>query len=104
MLKDAVSKSQRKKIWGGVINDDPIAHFVLIGHLGKYISSKYTSPLTVVRILDYALKVIDKSHELITFTSILVECKDELKLIEKSTENGFTYLQEDGLIQLMRRI
>jgi hypothetical protein len=104
MLKDTVSRSLRKKIWGGVINDDPIAHFVLIGHLGKYIGPGYTSSITVARILEYALKVIDKSRELIAFTSILVECKDEPRLIGKYTENGFGHLQVDGLVQLMRRI
>jgi hypothetical protein len=104
VLKETVSKSQRKKIWGGILNDDPMAHFVLIGHLGKFIGSKYKSPITAAEIIDFALEMIEDAQKRITFGSILVECKDELKLIEKYAENGFTYLQDDDLVQLMRRV
>lgn len=103
-LKGTVSKSQRKRIWGGVINDDPIAHFVLIGHMGKYISPEYISPISAGEILRYAWEIIAESHDLITFTSVLVECRNEPKLIERYTENGFVYLQEDDLVQMIRRV
>jgi hypothetical protein len=57
-VKDAVSQPQRKRIWGGVINDDPIAHFVLMDPMGKYADPGYTSPVCLGKILRYAREII----------------------------------------------
>jgi hypothetical protein len=58
----------------------------------------------VKEILGYAWEIIAQSHDTICFSSVLVECKDEPKLVEKYLKNGFTYLQEDEFVQLMLHV
>jgi hypothetical protein len=105
LLNESISKTQRKRIFKGIAQPGmSCAHFVLIGHLGKNIGNGYRSEITSMEILDSAFEVIVKSKELITFDCVLVECKNTRGLLKIYEDYGFKYLQDDGLIQLFRKI
>jgi hypothetical protein len=103
-LGEDVSNTLRKKIFGGIKYKDPLAHFVLIGHLGKNIGSTYVSDICAEEILASAFDIISKSKQLITFNSVLVECKKSKKLIDIYSKSGFSVLQEDKYVQLIRKM
>lgn len=93
-----VSKTIRGKIAGK--RDADLAHFVLIGQLGKYITEegyeeKYTADITSESILDDAFEIIEKASDLIVCRGVLVECgsKEKVHMIYKNY--GFSYLQYD---------
>jgi hypothetical protein len=104
LLSEAISKTQKKKIFGGVSNLSECAHFVLIGHLGKHISEERRSPIKSADILDSAFEIIKTAKDLITFNCVLVECKKIENLLKIYEGYGFKYLQDDGLTQLIKRI
>ncbi|GHV40708.1 hypothetical protein FACS1894187_21860 [Synergistales bacterium] len=60
-LTGVISNAQKKKILGGVTRSALCAHFVLIGHLGKYIGDEYRSEITSQEILDSAFEIMDSN-------------------------------------------
>jgi hypothetical protein len=99
-----VSNTKKKAIFKGISSADSLAHFVLIGHLGKNQGDKYVSAITADEIFEAAFEVIERSKELITFNCVLVECKNNPKLLDIYDRQGFSYLQDDGLVQLFKRV
>lgn len=76
-------------------------HFVLIGHLGKYIEeladgNVLSAEITAAEILDYAFEVMRASSSLIPCRCALVECGDEEKIHKVYTNYGFKKFQYDG--------
>ena len=101
-LSDSVSKSKRKVVFGGIKNDEPHSHFVLIGQLGKHMSDDDASTITATEILDAAFSVIHRAKDLIPFACVLVECREELVPIYETY--GFSVLQDDEYIQMIKKI
>lgn len=93
-----VSKTIRGKIAGK--KDAGLAHFVLIGQLGKYITKdkcgdKYTTDITSEDILNDAFTIIEKASDFIVCRGVLVECSSEKKVHMIYKNYGFSYLQYD---------
>lgn len=103
-----VSKTVRGKI--STHREAEIAHFVLIGQLGKYIEEvrpgEYVnSEITSEDILDDAFDMIQKSSEIIVCRGVLVECSAEEKVHIVYKKYGFSYLQfDDKHYQFYKRV
>jgi hypothetical protein len=102
-LDKDISGSKRRKVFKGVSSQDDFAHFVLIGHLGKHINGNEHSAITSSEILNAAFEIIHKAKNLITFKAVLVECKDDEKLVSLYSNYGFSFLQKDSYMQLIKR-
>lgn len=93
-----VSRSLRGKI--ATHRNADMAHFVLIGQLGKYISSddtgkEYVADISSESILNDAFDMISKASDIIVCRGVLVECSPEEKVHHIYENYGFTYLQND---------
>ena len=102
LLKESVSNTKRKKVSNGLITQNNLAHFVLIGQLGKYIDQDTHSVLRLEEILESVFSIIHHAKDLIPFNCVLVECRPEImSLYEKC---GFSYLQTDDFVQMIKKI
>lgn len=100
---DGLSKTRIQKISG--FRDKKSMPFVLLGQIGKYISSDYTSNITLSEILNYAYEVINSIDKMIPCNCILVECSEVVRELQIYENCGFTYFQKDGeLYQYYRLI
>lgn len=91
---DSVSIRQRKRLDGfsGKKGNEPIRSIpvYLIGQLGK--NSAYPgTPISGSELIDYAMSVIRKAHEMVAGNTILVESKPLSKLETFYKENGFDF-------------
>ncbi len=94
------ASKERIKATSGFKHSESV-HFVLIGHLGKYIervdNEKYnTACISSAEILDYAFEIIRDANELIPCRCVLVECSDNKKVQKMYTDYGFMFFQNDG--------
>lgn len=92
---------KRKVKDAGGFKDAQSIHFVLIGHLGKYIEryvdGKIVSdPISGKEILDFAFEVIRSASGLIPCRCVMVECNDNGKVHKVYTDYGFTFFPYDG--------
>jgi hypothetical protein len=94
-----VSKTKRKKLDGLYKKTDDIPCY-LIGQLGK--NDLYKDKIEGHTIINYAVNIIQKSHEFVGGRFILVECTDNYKLVNFYLNNNFEILQKDELVQLVR--
>lgn len=103
-----VSRSLRGKV--ATHRNADMAHFVLIGQLGKYISidndgKKYVADISSESILDDAFDMISRASEIIVCRGVLVECSPEEKVHRIYKSYGFNYLQNDeGHYQFYKRL
>lgn len=103
-----VSKSLRGKI--ATHRNADMAHFVLIGQLGKYICADDTgkecaTDISSESILNDAFDMISKASDTIVCRGVLVECSPEEKVHHIYENYGFTYLQnDDGHYQFYKRL
>lgn len=100
LLSEGLSKTKTQEISGG-FKDAQALHFVLIGHLGKYIEENLegqvtASDITSKEILDYAFETIRASSNLIPCRFVLVECSEHPKVKKVYTDYEFAELQKDG--------
>jgi len=98
-ISDSIPKTLIKKLDGLYknIQETPV---YLIGQLGK--NDKYTDCISGQEIIEYALSVILKSFQYVGGRIILVECINDDNLIEFYVKNGFVFLQEAELVQMVR--
>lgn len=89
---------------------DQHIHFILIGHLGKYIAEtsedhQQKSKLHMEELLNEAFGVIYEVKERIVCNCVLVECKELENLCHLYETYGFKRLQNDkALIQYFKII
>ncbi len=88
-----------KKLDGLYKNISEIPVF-LIGQLAK--NDQFTTALTGQELLEYAWSVIMNAHKYVGGRLVLIECNDHPKLIYFYEANGFTYIQKDELVQMIR--
>lgn len=105
-LPEELSKSQRKKI-DGLYNGVSEVSTFLIGQIGKNDKSK--DKISGAEILQYACDYIEEASEIIAGRVILVELKDNPKLINFYRENNFQLLKnstenEEKLLQMIKII
>lgn len=99
LIANNVSKARIKSAAG--FKDAKSIHFVLIGHLGKYIEkaaggADICADISSTEILDYAFEIIRDSSSLIPCRCVLVECSDSPKVQKVYTDYGFAPFQYDG--------
>ncbi|MCM1039425.1 MAG: hypothetical protein NC434_08880 [Ruminococcus sp.] len=99
-LSETVSHNRRKKLFNGLKKDDNYMHFILIGQLGKHISTdegqgEKSGAISAIEMLDKAFEIIYQVKERITCSCVLIECKDEPKIRKIYEEYGFLELQRD---------
>ena len=112
ILPEDMSVRKRKEMDGfsGKIYGRPVREIpcYLIGQLAR--SSKFTkSIISGADIIDMAMSVIKTSYDLVGGRWVLIECRNNPKLIEFYTENGFTGIlnNPDGdipMVQMIRKI
>lgn len=105
-LPEELSKSQRKKI-DGLYNGVSEVSTFLIGQIGK--NDKNKDKILGAEILQYACDYIEEASEIIAGRVILVELKDNPKLINFYKENNFQLLKnstenEERLLQMIKII
>lgn len=105
-LPEELSKSQRKKI-DGLYNGVSEVSTFLIGQIGK--NDKNKDKVSGAEILQYACDYIEEASEIIAGRVILVELKDNPKLINFYRENNFKLLKnstenEEKLLQMIKII
>lgn len=95
------SKSTRKKIDGLSKTKDEVPGY-LIGQLAR--NDYYFGEITGKEIIDYAINIVKQATGFVGGRFVLVECKENEKLIKLYNDNGFTKLQKDndGLVQLFK--
>ncbi len=100
-----ISRTTRNRITAS--RNAKLSHFVLIGHLGKYINEEagLKSQICSEEILNDAFEVIRQSSELIICRYTIVECIQNEKVQDVYTNYGFSYLQSDrNLCQFYKKI
>lgn len=103
-IVDGISKNKVKKLDGFNKNAKSIQCW-LIGQLAK--NDNYSSEITGKEILEFAEETIIVLHKLAGLRTILIECKNEDKLIKFYENNKFEVLQTstvDSLIQMTKVI
>jgi len=102
LIKDAVSKSMKRKL-NGIFSDDRVPCY-LLGQLGK--NDRFKDEVSGDDILNGALSVLLDAHELIGGRFVRVDCKDIDDVLDFYKRNNFTLLpdKEDGYNQLVRFI
>ena len=99
-LTDAVSGSKRRKLFNGMKKESDMAHFILIGQLGKYIgqgkAGEIVGDASATQLLDQAFGIIYEVKKRITCSCVLIECRDEPKLCRLYEDYGFRELQRSG--------
>lgn len=90
-IPDAVSKSMKRKL-NGIFNNDIVPCY-LIGQLARSDSCSKMG-LGGHELLGYALNVLADAHELVGGRFVLVECKEQEKLLSFYQRNGFVLLPE----------
>lgn len=105
-LPDELSNSQRKKIDGLYNSISEISTF-LIGQIAK--NDKNQNNILGSEILDYACSYIERASSIVGGRIILIELKDNLKLIDFYQQNGFKLLNnktenEEKLLQMIKII
>jgi len=88
-----ISKSKRKKIFCGFDKGRNCFHTVLIAQLGKFIDCNFRSNIRIDDIMSHAFDIITKASDLIVFSTLLVECRDNNKLITMYEKYGFRKFQ-----------
>lgn len=105
-----VSNRRKKGLQKGLSKSDQHIHFILIGHLGKYIAEtsedhQQKSKLHMEELLNEAFGVIYEVKERIVCNCVLVECKELENLCHLYETYGFKRLQNDkALIQYFKII
>lgn len=105
-LPEELSKNQRKKI-DGLYNSVSEVSTFLIGQIGK--NDKNRDKISGAEILQYACDYIEEVSEIIAGRVILVELKNNPKLISFYKNNGFLLLNnsshnEENLLQMIKII
>jgi hypothetical protein len=104
-LAEDVSKSQRRKLDGLSKNADSL-NVYLIGQLAK--NDSYKDKVTGTELLNYAIPLIKNCMRIIGGRVVLVECKNQEKLVDFYKKQNFTILQETedskNMIQLVRTL
>lgn len=99
-LSDAVSGNKRRKLFKGMKSELDVAHFILIGQLGKYIfqndEGMVCGNVSAKQMLDKAFGIIYEVKKRITCSCALIECRDEPKLCRLYEDYGFRELQKNG--------
>lgn len=100
-ISEGISKSLVKKLDGLFknIQETPV---YLIGQLGK--NDEHKEHISGKDLIDYALSIIYQSYEFIGGRIILVECNNTANILKFYNDNGFIYLQESELIQMVKFI
>jgi hypothetical protein len=101
---EKLSKSAIKAIDGFSKNVTSVGS-IIIGQLGK--DDVYGRNIKGSEIIDSAMEWIYDAAEIIGGRIVFLECRDETKLVDFYSRNGFTYLQTNpssGLLQLVRRL
>lgn len=86
------------------MNSD-VATGYLIGQLAK--NDNYKNQINGIEIIEYALNIILQAYEYVGGRFVLVECKNNEKLLSLYSKNSFIKLIKDdnnSLIQLFRLI
>ncbi len=100
MLTDMVSGAKRRKLFSGLKKESDMAHFILIGQLGKYIDRQgedgAVGDTSAAQLLDRAFEIIYEVKKRIACSCVLIECKDESKLCQLYEDYGFRKLQRSG--------
>lgn len=99
LIPDSMSKSKIKAASG--FKDAESIHFVLIGHLGKYIEMSNNgiyikSAVSGKELLDFVFDVIRASDALIPCRCALVECGGNEKVQKVYRDYQFAFFQHDG--------
>lgn len=66
---------------------------MLIAQLGKFIDCNFRSNIRIDDIMSHAFDIITKASDLIVFSTLLVECRDNNKLITMYEKYGFRKFQ-----------
>ncbi len=66
---------------------------MLIAQLGKFMVGDFISTIRIDDIMKHAFDIIAKASQLIVFKSVLVECRDDLKLISMYESYEFKIFQ-----------
>lgn len=103
-LPEELSKNQRKKIDGLYNSISEIPTF-LIGQIGK--NDKNKENISGKEILKYACNFIEEASDIVAGRIILVELKNNQKLINFYTDNDFSLLynntkNEEDLLQMIK--
>lgn len=105
-LPEELSRSQRKKIDGLYNGVSEISSF-LIGQIGK--NDKYKDRISGAKILQIACEYIEEAANIIAGRVVLVEVKNNPKLIQFYENNNFRLLKnraenEEKLLQMIKII
>lgn len=105
-LPEILSKSQRKKIDGLYSGTTKISVF-LIGQIAK--NDKNKNDISGDELLEYALSYIEKAQKIIGGKVILIETKNEIKLINFYERSNFKLLNgkinnDENLLQMIKII
>lgn len=111
-LPENISKTQRKRLFNGLVRDDQFLHVILIGQLGKFCTSNVSGCTSMEELLDSAFNIINDVNDKIPCRCVLLECREadntdnkmeksrRAKLHKMYVEYGFSALQkENNLVQ-----
>jgi predicted GNAT family N-acyltransferase len=104
-LAEDIPKNQRRKLDGLSKNADSL-NVYLIGQLAK--NDNYKDQVTGAELLNYAIPLIKNCMKIIGGRVVLVECKNQEKLVDFYKKQDFTKLQETedtkNMIQLVQTL
>lgn len=75
----------------------------LIGQIGKNLSLN-PNTIKLPEIMEYAYTIIKEAQDRVGGRVILIECADNDKLKNLYSDIGFSYLQKDNLVQMVKAI
>jgi hypothetical protein len=98
-ISNSISKTLIRKLDGLYknIQETPV---YLLGQLGK--NDAYKNYISGQEIIEYALSIISKSFQYVGGRIILVESNDNGKILAFYKENGFIFLQQPDLVQMVK--